>query len=261
MNQLEQKIDSLLGAPPYKLPATEKTPRLLEVFKEELAYVCERHTGLANYIRQWPEDFQSASSIADLPYLPVSLLKTDPALSLVETHQIKRTLVSSATTGQVPSRVVLDSATAKRMSKGVVALLPDFIGPARRPYLVVDTAAVAGAQRELGARGAAIQGLQPFASQVTHCLRLDAGGDLALDRECILEFARKHRDTTVLVCGFTYVLWNHLVKPLQAGGCASNFRTYISCIAAAGNACRLRQWTSAPSMKASRRCSAVRPRG
>ena len=128
MDQLEHKIESLLGAPPYKLPTEEKTPRLLDVLKEELAYVCRRHAGLDNYIRQWPVDFRAASSVAVLPYLPVGLLKADPPLSLIEAHEIKRTLTSSATTGQMPSRVVLDSQTARRMSRGVVAILQDFIG-------------------------------------------------------------------------------------------------------------------------------------
>jgi hypothetical protein len=218
MDQLEHKIESLLGAPPYKMPMEEKALRLVDVLKAELAYVCRRHAGLGNYIRQWPVDFQVVESLADLPYLPVSLLKADPPLSLIEPHEIKRTLTSSATTGQVPSRVVLDSQTSRRMSKGVVAILQDFIGPARRPYLVVDAVGVAGNNLELGARGAAIQGLQPFASQVTHCLRLDAGGGLALDRDCAVDFARKHQGMTVLVYGFTYILWNHLVKPMLAEG-------------------------------------------
>jgi hypothetical protein len=218
MSQLEEKIDALLGVPPFKLSLEEKTTRLLEVLKAELAYVCERHAGLANYIRQWPIGFQTASTIADLPYLPVRLLKADPPLCLVEAQEIKRTLASSATTGQVPSRVVLDSPTARRMSKGVVTILQDFIGPARRPYLVVDATGVVGNKSELGARGAAIAGLQPFASQVTYCLRPDAAGELALDRDCVMDFSRKHRDATVLVYGFTYVLWNHLVKPMLAEG-------------------------------------------
>jgi hypothetical protein len=153
-----------------------------------------------------------------LPYLPVSLLKADPPLTLVEAHEMKRILTSSATTGQVPSRVVLDSQTARRMSKGVVAILQDFIGPARRPYLVVDAAGLPGDKRELGARGAAIQGLQPFASQVTYCLRLNDCGELKLDRDCVVDFARKESGATVLVYGFTYLLWNHFVKPMMEAG-------------------------------------------
>ena len=67
----------------------------------------------------------------------------------------------------------------------------------------------------MGARGAAIQGLQPFASEVTYCLSLDVQGELRLDREQLRQFAKDRQDCEVLVYGFTFILWNHLVKPLM----------------------------------------------
>jgi hypothetical protein len=102
------------------------------------------------------------------------------------------------------------------MIKGVVALLQDFIGPSRRPYLVVDVTASTAGKSEMGARGAAIQGLQPFASEMNYCLKLDAAGEPVLDKEVLLQFAKKHAGATVLIYGFTYMLWNQLVKPLMA---------------------------------------------
>jgi hypothetical protein len=74
----------------------------------------------------------------------------------------------------------------------------------------------------LGARGAAIQGLHPFASHTTYCLNVDEQGDLTLDLEKVKEFAEAHRDSEVLVYGFTFILWNHLVKPLLAAGICLN---------------------------------------
>ena len=65
-------------------------------------------------------------------------------------------------------------------------------------------------------RGAAIQGLQPFASETTYCLSLSDQGDLTLDLEKLKQFAESHTDTELLIYGFTYILWNHLVKPLVA---------------------------------------------
>jgi hypothetical protein len=128
-------------------------------------------------------------------------------------------LTSSATTSQLPSRVVLDSKTARRTTKGIVAIVRDFIGPARRPYLVVDTPDFMGGST-LGARGAAIQGLQPFASQTTYCLKANAHGELVLDRDRLREFAenakKNRQDAEVLVYGFTSILWSELVKPLLA---------------------------------------------
>ena len=161
-----------------------------------------------------PRIFGLRRESADLPYLPVAYLKGDVPFSLVEPSEVKRTLTSSSTTGQMPSRIVLDSPTARRMTKGVVSIAQDFIGSARRPYLVVDVPGAVTGGAALGARGAAIQGLQPFASEVTYCLK-PGSEDLALDREKLLQFAEARRKSRVLVYGFTYILWKHFVKPLR----------------------------------------------
>ncbi len=218
MEGLGERIDRMLTGSPYRLPPEEKSFALLEILKDELEYACERNKAIENYVRHWPISFRFARRIADLPYLPVGLLKAQPPLSLVEQGEIKRTLTSSSTTSQLPSRVVLDSATARRMTKGVIVIVQDFIGSARRPYLVVDVPDSVWGGPELGARGAAIQGLQPFASEVTYCLGKGNQGDLTLNIDKVLEFANKHRESSVLVYGFTYILWNHLVKPLLAAG-------------------------------------------
>ena len=216
MNQLDEKIDRILSMSPYSQPPDDRQTCLLEMLKEELDYACQRHPGYKNYIQHWPVDYKTAGQVSDLPYLPVGILKANPPLSFVALDEIKRTLTSSATTSQLPSRVVLDSPTSRRMTKGVVAILRDFIGPFRRPYLVVDTPGSKGAENTLGARGAAIQGLQPFSNGTTYCLGLTDHDDLTLDLDKLREFAKDRRDTEVLVYGFTFILWNHLVKPLMA---------------------------------------------
>jgi acyl-CoA synthetase (AMP-forming)/AMP-acid ligase II len=219
MQSLEDKIERLLSVPLYTQPPEEREASLLEIFREELDYACERHPGYRNYVQQWPTDYRTAGKVRELPFLPVTMLKANPPLSLVGADEIKRTLTSSATTSQLPSRVVLDSKTARRTTKGIVAIVRDFIGPARRPYLVVDTPDFMGGST-LGARGAAIQGLQPFASETTYCLKTNAHGEFVLDRDRLREFAENakkiRQDAEVLVYGFTFVLWSELVKPLLA---------------------------------------------
>jgi len=222
MEQLSDKIDRILSIPPYSQPPDEREAGLLELLKEELEYACRRHAGYENYIRHWPVDYRSAGKVADLPFLPVGILKANPPLSFVSPDEIKRTLTSSATTSQLPSRVVLDAPTSRRMTKGIVTIVRDFIGPARRPYLVVDTPDFIRGENALGARGAAIQGLHPFASQATYCLNVNEQGDLTLDLFKLREFAENYHDTEVLVYGFTFILWNHLVKPLLAEGICLN---------------------------------------
>jgi len=216
--EIEERIRPLLTDEPFKLDVAKHESTLLALLKDELSYACERSLRFRNYVERWPTDYRASRRVADLPFLPVGIFKINPPLCLVGRSEITRTLASSATTGQVPSRVVLDAATSKRMTRGVMTIIRDFIGSARRPYLVVDTPATLAGSGELGARGAAIQGLRSFATEVVCCLSSDAAGNLKLEAEKLLDCAAKWKDAEVLIYGFTYVIWNHLVKPLQSRG-------------------------------------------
>jgi hypothetical protein len=221
MNQLaeiEHGIEELFACPPYGLKPEEHEDVLLTLLKKELDYACERSSRFRNYVEQWPIDFHFAEKIADLPYLPVRVFKANPPLALVAADDVKRTLKSSATTGQVPSRVVLDAQTARRMTKGVITIIRDFIGPSRRPYLVIDTLQSLRGEVELGARGAAIQALGSFATRIECCLIVRENGETTLDLEKLLAFAEQWKNGDVLVYGFTYVMWTELVQPLQRRG-------------------------------------------
>ena len=217
-SEIEPCINSLLTAPIYGLAPEEHHHAVLELLKSELAYACERNAGFRNYVEHWPVDFRRADRVANLPYLPVGAFKANPPLALVDSSEVKRTLASSSTTGQVPSRVVLDAATAKRMTRGVTSIIRNFIGPARRPYLVIDVPENVTARVELGARSAAIQGLGSFATQTLCCLRAHPDGSSSLDVENLLDYTAKWKDAEVLVYGFTYVIWKSLVQPLQDKG-------------------------------------------
>jgi Acyl-protein synthetase, LuxE len=215
---IEQAIMALLDAPPYALAPRQRHDALLALLQQELRYACDRNLKFRNYVQQWPVNLSAAGAIADLPYLPVSAFKTNPPLSLVAASDVKRVLSSSSTSGQVPGRVVLDAATARRMTRGVVTIIRDFIGAARRPYLVIDVAENLEPHPELGARGAAIQGLGSFATETACCLRHDEAGALSLDLDQLLACVEKWKQAEVLVYGFTYVIWTHLVEPLRRRG-------------------------------------------
>ena len=112
---LNQQIEDLLNDSACSLPHDIKNDKLLPLFKAQIQTACERHKGYANYVKHWPVDVSAVSHISDLPFLPVSLFKRSPPLCLVAEDEIQRTLTSSATTGQEPSRIALDRLTAKRM--------------------------------------------------------------------------------------------------------------------------------------------------
>jgi hypothetical protein len=219
---IDGRLDRLLAAPAFALEPTYRRAELLALLQAELGSAAASNPLLRRYYDAWPVDYRRASRIADLPYLPAGIFKANPPLALVPQDKVTRVLASSATTGQTPSRVVLDAATAKRMTKGVMIIARDFIGPSRRPYLVIDTRENLAGQTELGARGAAIQGLRPFATEIVCCLNNDRAGNLALDEAKLLEVAAKWGSAEVLVYGFTYVVWQHCVLPLQARGITLN---------------------------------------
>lgn len=214
----EQSIAPLLDVPPYSLPNEERRRALLPIFQLQIDFACAAHAGYANYVRHWPVDFRLATTIEELPYLPVSALKADPPLSLVPTVDVHRTLLSSSTSGQRPSRVVLDAATSRRMTRSVASIIRDFIGPARRPYLVVDTLTNLGHDSALSARAAAIQALLPFATETVCCLRQRPDEEASLDIDALIAFAERWRDAEILVYGFTYLIWTSLVESLRQRG-------------------------------------------
>lgn len=221
-SNIGERLDALLAGSTFTVEPRQHRAALLALLRDELTYAADRNVALRNYFSAWPIDLCEAKTIADLPYLPVGVFKANPPLSLVQRDTITRTLASSATTGQIPSRVVLDAETSRRMTKGVLAIIRSFIGPARRPYLVVDIPENLAGDAELGARSAAIQGLRPFSSEIVCCLRKDETGQLALDEAKLFQFVRRSPACEVLVYGFTHILWQQFVLPLRARGICLN---------------------------------------
>ena len=82
ITEIEQGIDGLLAASPYG-GDEQRREALLALLKQELAYACEQNPRFKNYVEHWPVDFREAREIADLPYLPVGVFKSNPPLALV----------------------------------------------------------------------------------------------------------------------------------------------------------------------------------
>jgi len=218
ITDIEQGIDQLFSESPYDMDSERRQARLLSLLKNEIGYACEKSASYAKYIEHWPIHFQCAETIADLPYLPVGVFKANPPLSLIRSDEVKRTLTSSATTGQVPSRIVLDSATSRRMAKGALTIFRNFIGSERRPYLVIDTSENLASQGQIGARGAAIQALRSFATEIVCSMQLTSDGESRLDLDRVLACAAQWKNSEILVYGFTYVIWTQFVQRLKQAG-------------------------------------------
>ncbi len=218
----------LFSAPLYGKTPAEKNAFLLPILRQQMIDGAERNPQFKRFLDAQHIHPDNATTLAELPFLPVSAFKRLQPLCFLRTAQIYRVLESSATSGQMPSRIAIDRDTAKLMTKGVTAILSEFIGSNRRPYLIVDSPPSPQKGVAANARSAAIQGLMAFSTETSYALRpalpreessADPDG-LVLSVDGIEEFCRKHRNSDVVVYGFTYVVYLHLGGGLAASDAA-----------------------------------------
>jgi hypothetical protein len=206
---------ALLDLPPFSLPQAEKRARLLPMLRELTSYHVERCVPYLNVVDRvfGGVDRLRIERLEDVPFLPVTLFKTH-TLSSVPDSQVVKVLTSSGTTGQQPSRVFLDGETASVQSAVLVKVAQHFLGKDRLPMVIVDHPGVVKDRRSHSARGAGILGMAQFGHRPFYALR----EDMSLDQEGLDEYLSKAAGRTVLLFGFTYMVWQYLVQPLERAG-------------------------------------------
>lgn len=204
-----------LGLPPYGLDRFAKRAFLEHELRSLTLHHASRCESYCQLLAARGIDPSAPFTLETVPFLPVRLFKEHDLLS-IERTQVFRTLTSSGTTGQAPSRVYLDKQTALRQTSALIRIMQDFIGRDRLPMLIVDHAGVVKDRASFSARGAGILGMANFGRDHTYALR----DDMSLDAEAVRIFCRKHRGRPTLVFGFTFMVWQHFVRVLEsaAGG-------------------------------------------
>jgi hypothetical protein len=127
--------------------------------------------------------------------------------------QVFKTMTSSGTTGQAVSRIALDRATAERQARALTMIMTTVLGPRRLPMIIVDTPNVVRDRKQFSARGAGVVGMAGLGRQ--HFYALD--DDMRLDRAGLRAFLRRHDGEPLLIFGFTYLVWSHLLQQLKVG--------------------------------------------
>jgi len=160
--------------------------------------------------------------LEDVPFLPVRLFKHLTLRSVPE-DAIVKTMTSSGTSGQNPSRIYLDKVTAGLQVKVLARIVTEFIGPKRLPMLVVDCKATASDRYRFSARAAGILGFSMFGSDIEYAL----DDDMSPNMSRIQAFLEKHAGTDILVFGFTLIVWRNLVLALEEAGETVGLQTGI----------------------------------
>src|SRR3972149_3288337 len=214
---IEQQVDALIRGPQYAMRQAVKDTLLTSILRElcqEIGRNCPPYARFLQRLGRSPADWRG---LADLPPLPVSMFKQF-ILAAVPPEKVVRQLLSSSTSGQQPSRIVIHKTTACRQTRALPSILKEHIGGHRRPYLVLDVEESAAAGDTLTARGAAIRGVGNFASETVYGMKKLPDGDLTTDWPRVEDFFHRHAYEPVLLFGFTFILWTRFVEEAEHRG-------------------------------------------
>lgn len=211
-------LEAFFNAPVYGLPAAEKRALL----DAELARLTAHHRAacpaygriLAAYGDTPPGGAPVFPGGASAPMLPVSMFKLHD-LASVPQEAVFKTMTSSGTTGQRPSRIVLDAGTARLQTRALARIMTEFLGPKRLPMMIVDHPSTVKDRRSFSARGAGILGMMTFGRRHAYAL---SDEDMSLDWDAIGAFAEAHAGQPVFAFGFTFMVWKYLLQALERAG-------------------------------------------
>jgi len=206
-------LDDLISLPQYSLPQAQKESALLA----ELIRLSDRHVERsAEYARLTKVLFSGRSqpkSLSELPYLPVGLFK-EHLLSSVSQSDVFKILESSGTTGQRPSRIVLDRETAQLQTLALSRIMTSALGPNRLPMLLIDSADLIRDRRQFNARAAGLLGMSNFGRN--HVYALDHDLEPILPE--VKNFLSRFGHAPFLIFGFTFLVWSRFYKQLENAG-------------------------------------------
>jgi hypothetical protein len=210
--------DSYFAIPPYSLNKESKHALLSETLN---ALTRHHYQGCPQYQRILDSmrfDTTIASSYYELPFLPARLFKEYELLS-VDRGNIVKTMNSSGTSGQQVSQIFLDKGTAAQQIKALSKIVGFYIGKKRLPMLILDSPAVIENRGRLSARGAGILGFSMFSCDRVFAL----DENMQLDTDGITAFLQKHEGKSILLFGFTFMIWQHFYEELVRTGFRPDF--------------------------------------
>jgi hypothetical protein len=210
-------VEQLLAAPQYSLGQAEKSALLAE----ELRALTEFHRERCAAYRQIVDGLPGARG-EGIPFIPVRLFKTLKLQSVADTEVLK-VLTSSGTTSQQVSKIVIDKGTSLLQTKALASIITSFIGPKRLPMIIVDSASVLKDRNSMSARGAGLVGLSNFGRD--HFYALDS--EMRLDVAGLRDFTAKHAGETILIFGFTYMVWQYFYRALKTAGVTLDLQNAI----------------------------------
>lgn len=206
-------LEQMLQISPYSLNKEEKRLIYKEALSELTRYhyaSCSEYKKILNVIGY---DVDTDMELEEQPMIPVRLFKEYEFLS-VPRKEIAKVMTSSGTSGQKVSKVFLDKNNTRNQTKVLSKIISSYIGKQRLPLLVLDTKLALRDRSMFSARGAGIVGFSTFGRDIAYAL----DENMDIDILTIQEFLKKHEGETILMFGYTYMIWQYVVCALREAG-------------------------------------------
>lgn len=204
-------LPDIFDAAPFALESAEKGRRLLVRVNELDLNHFANCSAYKNILTAYGRAPGSAARLEDVPFVPVRLFK-ELELKSVEDALVLKTLSSSGTTGQNPSRIFLDARTARLQTFALVRIMQSFLGKQRLPMIVIDHPGVIRDPASFSARGAGILGMMNFGGSPAYVLD-DETMEINVDR--LSRTIEKNLGKPMLLFGFTFMVWKYFITSLE----------------------------------------------
>lgn len=210
-------LDELFTLEPYSLSCKDKQMALQSILNEQIRKHEKNCPEYARILKALNYDTNLDHTCDEFPFVPVRLFKLFSLLS-VPKDKIIKTVTSSGTTGQQVSKIFLDAQNVRDQTKTLNIILSSFFGKERLPLLLLDTALIKKDRSMYSARGAGIIGFSIFGHHTTYAL----DSNMNLDIDVISEFIKQHQNETILLFGFTFMIWQFVIRVLEEKGISFN---------------------------------------
>jgi len=208
-------IENLVELKPFQLDRLNKANLFATAMHESFKHHLDHNVLFKQYCKNINFNINAANStLKEFPYLPVDIFKRKNLIS-VDQDDIITKLNSSATSG-VPSTIALDGITSKRQILVSGKVMSEYLGSDRTPFIIIDEDPLIKNKKEISARAAATRGFLTLCSDPNYCLEC-VNDTLVFDFEKFMKIIHefKKRKTKTRIFGFTYILYNKVVKYLS----------------------------------------------
>jgi len=202
-----------LGAEEFPLYSMNKKEKNIFILSK-LKYLFNHHiSNSLDYKKMMKAiDFKinKITAIENFPFLPVRLFKLHE-LKSVQNDKIIKTMNSSGTTGQQVSKIYIDKSTSILQTKVLSKIVSNFLGKSRAPMIIIDSEETVKNRKKFSARTAGILGFSMFGSKKIFALN----DDMSLNYELVSEFINNNKDKSIMLFGFTSIVYQYFYKELK----------------------------------------------